>query len=251
MRILILADLHTEFHRFEPSAVEADLVLLAGDVGVGTTGVQLARKWFAPLPVAYVAGNHEFYGHNVDDLGPQLDEAARGSNVSVLENSELVLGDVRILGCTLWTDFRLQEPIVLRERAMFIAAANMADYTQIRIGPSRRRLRPQDTAARHDASIWWLDRALAEPFAGRTVVVTHAAPSPRSNPERYATDPLTCAFASDLERLIARHRIDLWVHGHTHHNVDYMLGDTRVVSNQRGYPDERVANWRPDLLVEI
>ncbi len=48
---------------------------------------------------------------------------------------------------------------------------------------------------------------------------------------------------SDLEDLIRRFDVDLWLHGHTHHNVDYRVGDTRVVSNQRGYPDQPVPGF--------
>lgn len=42
----------------------------------------------------------------------------------------------------------------------------------------------------------------------------------------------------------------LWVHGHVHHRNDYMVGDTRVVSNARGYPGEETG-FDPCFTVEI
>jgi hypothetical protein len=69
------------------------------------------------------------------------------------------------------------------------------------------------------------------------VVVTHHAPTPISIAEWYKHDTLmNGAFASDLSEFIMdRPQIKLWTHGHMHNVSDYMVGDTRVVCNPRGY----------------
>ena len=54
-----------------------------------------------------------------------------------------------------------------------------------------------------------------------------------------------------MEDFIQTHPIDLWIHGHTHHGADYAIGNCRIVSNQRGYADQPVADFRPDWIVEI
>jgi Icc-related predicted phosphoesterase len=100
------------------------------------------------------------------------------------------------------------------------------------------RLLPSDTLAFHEAAVAWLDRTLAEPHNGPTVVVTHHAPSPRSVPHFYRGSLLSPAFNSNLEPLIRRYQPELWVHGHTHWSVDYAIGRTRLYSNQKGYPGE-------------
>jgi hypothetical protein len=41
------------------------------------------------------------------------------------------------------------------------------------------------------------------------------------------------------------------IHGHTHHNVDYRIGGTRVLTNQRGYPDQLCKGFDPNLVVEL
>jgi len=62
MRIHILSDLHLEFGDFDPPRTDADVVVLAGDIHVGTRGVAWARERFHPTPVL---GNHEYYSGRV------------------------------------------------------------------------------------------------------------------------------------------------------------------------------------------
>lgn len=85
---------------------------------------------------------------------------------------------------------------------------------------------------------------------GRTIVVTHHAPSPRLEAPGYVNGPLSPSFVSDAGPLIERSGIPLWIHGHTHYNVDYRLGATRVLSNQRGYPTEACARFDPGMVSE-
>lgn len=59
MRVHLLSDLHNEFDPFIPSAVDADVVILAGDINVKARGVRWAMQVF-PCPVLYVPGNHEY-----------------------------------------------------------------------------------------------------------------------------------------------------------------------------------------------
>jgi hypothetical protein len=50
---------------------------------------------------------------------------------------------------------------------------------------------------------------------------------------------------------MARRGPNGWVHGHTHHQRDYMLGRARVVCNPRGYPEETGESFDPALVVEV
>jgi hypothetical protein len=165
----------------------------------------------------------------------------------VLSDAAAVIGGVRFLGATLWTDFRL-----LGDPAAGMAAAqlHMTDFRRIRVEPRYRLARPADTVLWHTLSVRWLRRELWAPHDGPTVVVTHHAPSARSLNPRYA-DPASAAYASDLEALVAASGARLWVHGHTHHCVDYRIGATRVLSNQRGYPDEPANGFDPALVVDL
>jgi Icc-related predicted phosphoesterase len=249
VRLHVLSDLHLEFAPFEPPDVDADAVVLAGDLAPGVRGLEWAAARWPDRPLVVVPGNHEFYGHAHPTVIRELAERAAqlGPRVHVLSDEAAVVGGVRFVGATLWTDFR-----VFGDPAAGMAAAqrHMTDFRRIRVEPWLRTARPADTVLWHTQSVRWLRRALWAAHDGPTVVVTHHAPSARSLNPRYA-DPAAAAYASDLEALVAGSGARLWVHGHTHHCVDYRLGPTRVLSNQRGYPDERADGFDPALVVDL
>ncbi len=250
MRLHVLSDLHLEQQPFTPPGVEADVVVLAGDVHGGTRGVEWARGWADERPVLYVAGNHEFYGHAWPSLIDELRDAAAGSSLRVLENDEVVLGGVRFLGCTLWSDFDF-DGAERREVSMRISQRAVNDYSQILFDGGSRRLAAMDTREAHLESRRWLEEQLAQPFDGATVVITHHAPLIRTRPSSPLWRALAGAFVSDLTGLMRGDRVALWIFGHTHRWADVEVRGTRVVSNPRGYPHEPVGEFDPELVVEV
>lgn len=248
MKLHILSDIHLEFERFEPPRTAADVVVLAGDIWLGPRGVDWAARTF-DRPVIYVAGNHEYYGGHFRNTLTKMKRVAQGTNVHVLDAQQLVLGGVRILAATLWTDFAITGNAVMAQLA---AQQAMSDYTRIRAA-AYRRLRPADTRDAHTEALAFLRTALVQPFDGTTVVVTHHAPSRSSIAAHYLHNPshLNAAYASDLEGLFGP-PVALWVHGHTHSSADYWLAGTRVVCNPRGYiPYEPNPEFDAGLVVEV
>lgn len=247
MKLQILSDLHVEFEDFVPPAVDADVVVLAGDIGVGMDGLYWAEERFPYKPVIYVPGNHEFYHHDIA-LIEEL-KAQAPDHVHVLNDDQIIIDRVRFLGSILWTDFALFGEAD-RFFALQAARQRMTDFSIIQ--NHGRRFTPEDAIRRHTASRNWLASVLAEPFKGKTVVVTHHAPSSRSVPARYARDLLTPAFVSNLETLMDSNDVALWIHGHIHDTFDYEIYGTRVVCNPRGYaPDALNPDFWPDLVVDI
>jgi predicted phosphohydrolase len=247
MKLHILNDLHIEFEDFEPPATDADVVVLAGDIGVGMEGLRWAEDRFPDKPVIYVPGNHEFYHHDIA-LIEEL-KAQAPDHIHVLNDDQIIIDRVRFLGSILWTDFALFGE---GERffAMQQARRQMTDFSIIQNGG--RQFTPDDAIQLHTASRDWLAAMLAEPFDGKTVVVTHHAPSSQSVHPRYARDLLTPAFASNLANLMDGDQPALWVHGHMHESYDYEVYGTRVVCNPRGYaPDALNPGFWPDLVVDI
>lgn len=259
IRLAILSDLHLDVRRrlaeksgedadraiadisaaSRAAAEGADVVVLAGDIANGVRGIEWAGQTFAGQPVVYVPGNHEFYNHDHAELVAAFRSTAEAAGIRFLDTDACTLDisgrSLRLLGCTAWTDYQLygaEVAAATRTRAVEL----MYDHKRIRFGDGL--FRPEDAAGLHDAAIGWLDAELARPHDGPTVVVTHHAPAPDSVAPRFQGDSLSPAFASDLTALMRRHAPPLWIHGHTHHNVDYRVGDTRVVSHQWGYPGE-------------
>lgn len=233
--------------------VAADVSILAGDISTGTFGIDWAKRlsWGADgRPVLYVAGNHEFYGHAFPALIDDLRAACTGSAVRVLENDEAVIGGVRFLGCTLWSDFAFDGPSH-RTASMAVCGRIVNDYRQIGGSDGESRLTPAETLARHEQSRGWLIERLASPFAGPTVVITHHAPLIRRRPERELLRLVGGAFATDLTALMGDDRADLWIYGHTHHPADLDLRGTRLLSNPRGYARESISAFDPGATVEL
>ena len=247
MKLHILNDLHIEVVDFEPPATDADVVILAGDVGVGMEGLRWAETRFPDKSVIYVPGNHEFYHYDItliEELKGQSPE-----HIHVLNDDQVVIDGVRFLGSILWTDFALFGEAD-KFFAMQAARQGMTDFSTIQ--NNGRRFTPEDAIRLHMASRDWLVATLAEPFNGKTVVVTHHAPSSQSVHPRYVSDLLTTAFASNLEMLIDGDRPALWVHGHMHDSYDYEIYGAQVICNPRGYaPDALNPDFRPDLVMKV
>lgn len=253
MKINILSDLHLGFASMEPPCNDADVVILAGDIA----RPDMAAEWAIALdkPVLYVPGNHEFYGDSLDGALDKLRRLCAGSGVDVLDNSEVRINGVRFLGTTLWTDFRLFGSRNLAAAARQEALRCMRDFSRIRARSDAPDLfQPTDAARLFAVQSGWLAQALARPFAGPTVVITHHAPSPRSIHPRFDGALLNACFVSRAEYLFAAGPVDLWVHGHTHDSFDYQLGSTRIVCNPRGYMRNGVGEnprFDVDLTVEV
>ncbi|MGH8303238.1 MAG: metallophosphoesterase, partial [Steroidobacteraceae bacterium] len=251
MRIRVLSDLHLEFQDWNPPDAPADIIVLAGDVHSGSRGVEWARRQFPLMPILYVPGNHEFYGRDIQETLSDLKKAGRRYGVDVLHGRGVMVGGVRFLGATLWTDFALHgaDGTSLR-RAMSDAKYGMGDFSIIRHG-AQGLFRPEHARAMHLEQMCWIRERLSDEFPGPTVVVTHHLPHPRSIHQRYWGSALNPGFASDLSHLMGP-PVAAWIHGHTHDSCDYVEQGTRVLCNPRGYgPFDLNATFDPMLTIEI
>lgn len=225
-------------------AVEADVLVLAGDIAQGTRAIGLFKDW--PVPVVYLAGNHEFYGLEFEDTRAALRAAAAGTHVTFLDNEVADFGGVRFLGTTLWTDYRLELNRTQRQ-LMETAETRLNDHFQIRCRPGK--FTPQRALAEHELSRAWLEGELARPYDGKTVVISHHGPHRLSVHPRYAGEPLNACFVSDLSDLLRQ--ADLWVHGHVHDSFDYNVLGCRVVANPAGYAmNRRSVDHAKELVFE-
>ncbi|HMN79855.1 MAG TPA: metallophosphoesterase [Burkholderiaceae bacterium] len=253
MKLNILSDLHLGFGAMDLPANGADVVVLAGDISRPRLAIDWALKF--DKPVLYVPGNHEFYGGSIDGTLAELQRLTAGTHVQVLADRELVIGGVRFLGSTLWTDFALFDDPGQRAAAKAEATSLLRDFSRIRLHESSAELfTPDDSAElfRHHAG--WLAGRLASPHPGPTVVITHHAPSRDSIHPRFAGSLLNTCFVSDATHLLRADRVPLWIHGHTHDSFDYRVNGTRVVCNPRGYARDGVNEnpaFDPDFIVEV
>jgi predicted phosphodiesterase len=252
MKIHVLSDLHLSFGTMAQPTSDADVVVLAGDIARPREAAAWAQGF--GKPVIYVLGNHEYYGSSLDDAMAELKGLCKRTPVHVLDGDGLVLGGVRFLGITLWTDFDLFGRGERKTAAMAAAQRMIRDFSVIRSGDSGALFTPHDSTALFRRHAAWLGQALATPHAGPTVVITHHAPSPRSIHPRFEESILNACFVSDLEHLLGQERVELWIHGHTHDSFDYRVNGTRVLCNPRGYARDGVnenASFNPGLTIEV
>ena len=281
VKIQLLSDLHLEVHpHFVPvPAPDADVLVLAGDVGSYQSGSQLMDADFGlarfsprlgwPVPVLFVPGNHEYDAQDFDQAHARLQETCERLGITFLErgvvnSTTLLLGSrsprlpVRFVGTTLWSDFdalatapttaqTTTQVLQLRDKAY-----RAANFYLRKAGTSRHGQPMLAEQMRQQALLCqaWLRETLATPFEGQTVVITHFAPSLQSADPRYGLTPGTAGFCNALDALLPQAR--LWLHGHLHCPSDYVIDGCRVVANPLGYArkDEQT-QFKPGLCLTL
>jgi len=281
VNIQLLSDLHLESNPYfiARPLPGADVLVLAGDIGSYQEGSLLDKlavadfglARFSPLPLAqggaawptpvlFLPGNHEYDGLEFEAAEERLRDTCARLGLVWLQRQAVVLQGVRFVGCTLWSDFdalapgaapldagALAEQRKLREKAFRAANFYLKKNHTLRQG------QPMLAEAMREESLKdqdWLRRALAEPFDGPTVVVTHFAPSLLSADPRYGITPGTAGFCNALDALLPQARV--WLHGHLHCPNDYVKHGCRVVANPLGYArkGEQQA-FRESLLIAL
>ena len=271
LKIQYVSDVHGQFKliKRDPSA---DVLVVAGDWCDGMPNISSLLEW--PIPVVYVLGNHESYHNDTDDIIIKLKQKTAGTNIRVLEKDVWIYRGVRFIGCTGWTDMCNTDPWIITQ-----AAGAMSDYKFIKSEKWLKdplhnamfhnafrnlpihtyqpgNLHPLIVSAKHVQARQFLERALAEPFDGATVVVTHHPPSPRAlrHSGKWLPEPhpdmnfalLHDAFpkagwhrlgtyASRLDDIITMHQPTAWIHGHIHQRMEYFVHNTPVLMNAIGH----------------
>ena len=225
--ILIISDLHTDFHDDTGKACiaaldDADIVVVAGDLGTKHTITKALQHLCDKYPeVVFVHGNHELYMNPRIHLPYQIN-AVKRDNLHWLNNSAIMIHGINVIGSTLWfpetiewqryagclNDFRL---IPAFTRWVFNENARAVQYLRDAVTPN-------------------------------SIVVTHHLPSTQSVHAQFIDDPITRFFVSPTgASIIENNNPQVWVHGHTHLSCDYIHhgSDTRVICNPYGYqPNE-------------
>jgi len=239
MIVRLFSDIHlsSESYTISPQHHDKDAVLvLAGDLG---------EQYAYPVPfvekccrqfkhVIYVLGNHEFYYgeyYAVKAAWKEVEE--RIDNLYVLDNETKIIGDIRFIGSTMWTDINHGNPTDMANvgnclndfRVIRIDNGGDADYT-FTVG---------DSMELHKLSVEYITSELEQPFDGTTFVVTHHAPSPLLVHEDYKDSDINSAFYANCDHLIDKYDIDTWMFGHMHQANNLVIGDTQTYCNPRGY----------------
>ena len=284
MKIKLVSDLHLEFSDINiENDQNYDVLILGGDICIAqdlhdhiaadfnpySAGafadlsrkqqrVKTVRDFFKRCSfqfphVIYIMGNHEFYhGKFYAAIDYMREECAKYPNVYMLEQDMKIIDDVVFVGGTLWTDMNNRDPLTMS------AMKDMMNDFRIVRNEKREfaKMSALDVAIRHDKTLAYIKLIVQEHKDKKCVVVGHHAPSFKSVHEQYASQTLmNGGYASDLSEFILDHpQIVLWTHGHMHQPFDYVIGETRIVCNPRGYESDGYSEnsgWNPNILLEI
>lgn len=244
MKIAYMSDIHLEFapeviESAITNPVEADLLILGGDICVSTRMNEDVHRFFKTCSsnysdVIYVAGNHEHYHGNFARTYSLLkDRLDIYPNIHVLDNEVFIKDDITFIGGTLWTNMNNQNQLTMK-----LICQMMNDFSVIKNGDAI--FEPHDAIDDHNKMMSLIEKTIDANPTGRYIVVSHHAPSLKSIHKKYQHDyHMNGGFASDLDWIMEKYpQIECWTHGHMHDPHDYTVNKTRVMCNPRGYPME-------------
>ncbi|GJE60594.1 metallophosphoesterase [Methylobacterium trifolii] len=265
MRLFPISDLHLERRRLDlipPPSGSFDVMVCAGDLWEGhpERGLAALLHLSGGRPIVLVPGNHEHYAPTGDDrTAPDLLAAleaevalinAGGPRIHLLQRgTSCILDGVRFVGTTLWSDWSLAgrwlgpdipdrpaDPVAYAAARMTDPVTGSREYRGAIRKADGSPWQPADAMAAHASERAALLAALAAPFDGPSVVVTHHPASPLAAdafrgapgvpwwvPAFYATTVL-----DDLPDAM---RPRAWVSGHFHAGHDLRIGRCRWVAN--------------------
>ena len=279
MKIKLVSDLHLEFSDVDIPNNGCDVLILGGDILIAQDLHDHPRQsWVESKQylwkngnmrpahadrfrnfldrcsknfphVVYVAGNHEHYhGTWYKTLDYLKEECSHWPNIYFLNKDVKVIDGVPFIGCTLWTDLNKENPVTMHNVSNLLNDHRLIRHDKL----GYTKIRAIHTIERHYDHISWLKETL--PLYDKCIVVTHFGPTHLSIHEKYKEDyHMNGAYCSDLSELILNHpQIKLWTQGHTHHAFTYMVGNTKVACNPRGYEGhEPDSGWSKDLVIEL
>jgi hypothetical protein len=245
-----VSDLHLETPLASPQykgsfklEIRANNLLLLGDIGLAKDDglyewLESLLKSTPNLRIFYIFGNHEYYQLSPPAARGRMEAFAKkvdsvyGDRFIFMHRRRYDLGNVTILGCTLWSNVSSSDAPEVQAR--------LTDFNETR---GIREWDIQTHNEEHLKDLAWLNsqvRQLEYEPGRQILIVTHHSPTldPRANDPLHDTSPVKAGFVTDLSKEICwmSPAVKMWAFGHTHYNCDFhdSLGKL-VMANQKGY----------------
>jgi len=250
MKIQYCSDLHLEFpHNFEfikknPIIPTGDILVLAGDI----LPFQLIDKQVEFLnyladnfeKTYWIPGNHEYYMvQNTQPLSMSklLDRLftieKKIHNLYILNQSSVIIGDICISGCTLWSKATVNIPkFIVRIHGM-----NNEIY---------------DNKFKNDLN--YINKMIdyCNTNKLKLIVVTHYCPTYKIVDQNRKKDKYISLYVTELDNLLYKQKVNTWFCGHIHRNFNIITeGGTKVIGNQKGKPKDKIIDYKKDFIVKL
>jgi hypothetical protein len=246
--VQIVSDIHIEYQNdghVDPLSLitpSADILILAGDIGSLYKYDQLHSFIDGIVPyfkhVLYVPGNHEYYvppNYSPIEMGSLKDNLKKLNeswvNFNVIDRGSVQIGDLCIVGATLWSDINCDLPkFIVRIHQMTTDI-----YHNMFI---------DDVNYIEQMVVYCKEKKL------KMMCVTHHPPTYRVLESVKKRGKYISLYASDLDRLLNKDDIQTWICGHVHSNFDFVTdGGCRVVGNQKGKPRDKITDFSHALVI--
>jgi Icc-related predicted phosphoesterase len=232
MRIQLISDVHLEFQKKPLSYLEPllrhyhnqdDILVIAGDFLYLSKVPHQVLRYLSDnyRMIFYVPGNHEYYKletSKAPEVLKSLEETYPKLKVLAAEKDPVEVDGIKFWGDTMWFE---ESP----QNVLYQGFIN--DFYHIK----------QFQPWVYDRNRVFRERA-SYIIDKNTIVVTHHLPSYCCVDPIYKDSVLNRFFVCNMDWIISNEQPKYWLHGHTHEKVDVKLGETRVIANPFGYPDE-------------
>ena len=242
-----MSDLHMESYYFEYQYQGEDIVLLLGDIHTQNRHSEILEQIPSNIPIILIMGNHEPFGNDFADTHKNLKELKKFyPNLHYLNNESFDIGDVSFYGGTMWTDFNLfgynSMPYVVQDATRYIA-----DFRYI--SRENRLWNIDDVLEQYNLFNKNFDYWVKNANGKTKVCLSHFLPSIKCVDSKFTGSILNGYFASNQENRI--NLVDYWFSGHTHASYNFMINETNLVCNPKGYGSENLLGFNPKLVIEI
>lgn len=236
MKIQYASDLHLEFRdnsRFlkeNPLIQAGDILILAGDIGYLNDDNYSRHPFWDWASENYrqvivAVGNHELYKYYDLAAMPQGLVCTIRNNVKCYYNAVVSIENIDIIVSTLWAKIPLEEA--------WQTERGVTDFHRILY--NEKILTWDNFNREHDKCFRFIRDEAAKSTAEHIIVVTHHVPSFQLASPDFAGSNINGAFTVELGQYIESSPIEYWIYGHSHRNIDKVIGQTQCVSNQLGY----------------
>lgn len=249
MNISYCSDLHLEFGTIHLRNIhDSDVLILSGDTFLPalinstysshSSYYSIFKDFFDSIsdefPMTFViAGNHEYYHGNFFMINDYLDEFfIKYNNIKYFNNEFFEYDGQGFFGGSLW--FKTMNPV-----EQYKIQHSMNDFNLVTF-KNNEKMVPRDIIPYHNRFLDNLYCTLNK-YQKDIIVFSHHSPSLKSVHPRYDRgDVINLAYCNDLDGFIIEHtdKIPFWIHGHIHAYFDYMIENTNILCNPRGYYKE-------------
>lgn len=238
IKAIDMSDCHLEYgNKIDvPVLPGVKFLILAGDIGSYKSHLPFIKDCASKYTVLYILGNHEFYGHTLQEVR-DFWNSVEIDNFHFLDNSSVIIDGIEFIGSTLWVDFNRGD-----FHTLYNAPIEIKDFQKIFNANEDDYITPHEIYDEFKIAYDYLKEAIYNDNGMVKVLITHYGISHRSVHPQYLNHSeimkLNHYYTSHLDYFIGNSLVKWAFHGHMHTSADYMLGDVHVVCNPYGYPEK-------------